>query len=325
MGMRRLLAILAIAIGVGLIVQPLTLKLFPRAAAGERVTDRFRATMSRRGLAALQSNFHTVGAFTDELTGKAQPELARKLGMTRGEFESYERSGFPAVETGIRQIPPAAAFVGPVIPKLVAARGEYASVDSLPALGLPITAIPWLLIGLGVALLAVGAAGLLAPGPLPGVAALAVGAAMVAVPFAFSLPSKATDARHIAALGKVALSRQAADKALAATKVIDATVGETRDKLLPTVARRAGLTPAGMRRVVDRDLPDVATGIERWPSIRPGAYQLATIQGRSVADNEEMNGTPFAALPWLIVIPGAVLGLVAALTLVAAGRRQRAL
>jgi hypothetical protein len=318
--MRRALTLLAIAVGIGLIIEPLALKLFPRAAAGQRVTDRFRSTMSLTGLAALQANFNTMGAFTNQLIGSA-PRLTRQLGMTGDEFDAYIQSNFPAVATGIREIPPAAAFVGPVIPKLVGARGEFASVDSLPGLGLPITAIPWLLIGLGIALVASGAMLWVRPGAAPVAVVLALGVGMIAVPFALSLPSKADDARRIAALGKIALSRQAADKALAATKVIDATVTETDSRLLPAIGHRLGLTRGGLDVIVARNFPVIAAGLRSWPSIRPGAFQLATIQGRSVADSREMNGTPFGALAWLIIAPGAALGLLAALALRQTGVR----
>lgn len=128
---------------------PLVLKLFPRSAAGDRVTDRFRSTMSSDGLSQPQTNFDTVGAFTNQLIDKAMPEFASELGMTDPQFKRYVNANFPAVATGIKEIPPAAAFVGPVIPQLAAAHGEFHSVDALPGLGLPIASIPWLLLGLG--------------------------------------------------------------------------------------------------------------------------------------------------------------------------------
>ena len=109
--MRRLLAIAAIVVGVGLIVEPLALKLFPRAAAGHRVLDRFRPTMSRAGLSALQRNFATVGAFTDELISRGEPVLAGRLKLGATQFDAYVSSNFPAVSRGLREIPPAAAFV----------------------------------------------------------------------------------------------------------------------------------------------------------------------------------------------------------------------
>jgi hypothetical protein len=322
--MRRGLAVLAIVVGIALIAEPFAFKLFPRAAAGQRVTDRFREQMSRPGLAQLQANFATVGDFTKELSGGAVPYFARRLHMTDRQFSRYLQSNFPAVATGLKEIPAAAAFVGPVIPQLVGAHDEFVSVDSLPGLGLPITAIPWLLIGLGAVLLAVGALVLTRPagGMLPLAAVLVLGLGMVAVPFAFSLPSKADDASNIAAVGRVALSQQAATKAAAATKVIDATVTQTRSAFLPAMARRLQLPPARLDAILRRDFPAVPKGLHQWDSIRPGAYHLTQIQAASVSDNRQMNDTPFHALPWIIVVPGVLLALLATACLVGE-RRSR--
>jgi hypothetical protein len=318
--MRRAAAVLAIVVGIGLVVEPLALKLFPRAAAGERITGRFRQTMSRRGLEQLQTNFATVGAFTTGLTDQTIPYLTRRLHMTRAEFDRYLDTDFPAVAIGVREIPPAAAFVGPVIPRLVASHDDFVAIDSLPGLGLPITAIPWLLLGVGVLLVATGALALSTARALPLIALLVIGAAMVVVAFAFSLPSKADDAGRIAALGRVALSAQAATKALAATKVIDATVDQTRATMLPAIARRLRVPPSRLNADVAQRSPAVATGLREWDSIRPGAYQLAAIQGRSVADNRQMSGTPFTALPWLVIGPGAAIAPLAALARLSVGR-----
>jgi hypothetical protein len=47
--MRRALATVAVVCGLGLLVVPFALSLFDRAPAGERVTNRFRQTMSVQG------------------------------------------------------------------------------------------------------------------------------------------------------------------------------------------------------------------------------------------------------------------------------------
>jgi hypothetical protein len=325
--MRRGLAVLAILVGIALIVEPFAFKLFPRAAAGERVTDRFRQTMSRPGLDQLQANFTTVGDFTKQLTNGAVPYFARRLRMTQEQFNRYLHSNFPAVATGIKEIPAAAAFVGPVIPQLVGAHDEFVSVDSLPGLGLPITAIPWLLIGLGAVLLVVGALMFARParGVLPLAAVLVLGLGMVVVPFAFSLPGKADDASNIAAVGRVALSEQAATKALAATKVIDATVTQTRDTMLPAMAHSLRLPLARLDAILRHDFPAVPRGLREWESIRPGADHLTQIQGASVTDNRRMNDTPFHALPWIIIVPGALLALLATACLAGERRPRRSL
>jgi hypothetical protein len=53
--------------------------------------------------------------------------------------------------------------------------------------------------------------------------------------------------------------------------------------------------------------PAIERGLERWPSIRPGAYALAAAQRASLADREKLDNIPFRAFPWLLIGPGITL------------------
>jgi hypothetical protein len=55
--MRKAVATVAVVCGLGLVVLPFGLSLFDRAPAGERVTNRFRSTLSANGLHDLAANF----------------------------------------------------------------------------------------------------------------------------------------------------------------------------------------------------------------------------------------------------------------------------
>jgi hypothetical protein len=313
--MRRVAASAAVIVGAGLIVSVFALQLFPRAQAGERLTDNFREAMSDQSLEALQTNFATIGAFTTQLGKEAMPSFQQRLGMSDAEFRRFVRSNAPAVAAGLKEIPPAAAFVGPVIPRIVDDQDEFESADELPALGLPISSVPWLMLGAGVALIAVGVAALRSSGRLPLVTIALLGAGIAAVPLIFSMPQKGNDAKELKDLGNVALSQQAADRAHVATVTIDHTVTDTQANLLPAVADRLGQSQDAFTASVIRDFPDVSAGIKAWPSVRPGAYELAAVQADSVDDQAEARDTPLGTLPWLIIVPGFVLLVVGALAL----------
>jgi disulfide bond formation protein DsbB len=314
---RRMAAIAACVIGIGLVIAPFAFRLFERGDAGERVVNRFEQTMSTAGLAALQTNFKAIGDFEQQLTDRAFPLFASQLGMSQGEFSSYVRDRFPAIQAGIEQIPPTAAFVGPVIPEIVADQDEFEAVASLPFLGLPISSFAWLLLGLGVLLVVLGVAALRSAGGVALGALAVVGLGMLVVPFIFSIPSKASDAAKLRDLGDVALSQKAADAAAAANDVINGTVEQTGGELLPAIASRLGTSQAAVDALVEQHAPAVETGIKAWPTIRPGAQQLASIQAASVADNADFGGLPLKLLPWLVIVPGAIL-----LVLAAAALRQ---
>jgi hypothetical protein len=313
--MRRVAASAAVIVGAGLIVAVFALQLFPRARAGELLTDNFRETMSDQGLEALQTNFATIGAFTTQLGKEAMPSFQRRLRMRDAQFRRFVRTNAPSVAVGLKEIPPAAAFVGPVIARIVDDQDEFESADELPALGLPISSVPWLMLGAGVALITVGVAAFGNSGRWPFAAIAVLGAGMAAVPLIFSMPQKGNDAKELKDLGDVALSQQAADRAQAATVMIDHTVPDTQTKLLPAVADRLRQSRHASTASVAEDFPDVSAGINAWPSIRPGAYQLAGVQADSVDDQNEARETPLGALPWLIIAPGFVLLAVGALAL----------
>jgi hypothetical protein len=96
--------------GLGLLVVPFTLSLFDRAPAGERVTDRFRQTMSVDGLDHLATNFGTMGALVDQFAHATSPQLAHDLHMSPGAYRAYVSREFPAVAAGVKGIPPLVAF-----------------------------------------------------------------------------------------------------------------------------------------------------------------------------------------------------------------------
>jgi hypothetical protein len=318
-----MVATVAVASGVGLIVLPFALSLFPRAAAGERILDRFRQTMSVAGLHSLATNFATMGGAVDQFINQASPQLAHQLGMTPAQFAAYEQHAFPAVSAAVTGIPPLVAFVAPVNAQLQALHPPFASVDSLPFLGLPLTTIPWLLLAAGVALIGVGAWTLRGRRRASLAAAGVLGAALLAIPLALSYPSKASDAARVQAVGRVALSQAAVDGATKANALIDGLVTQVQGRMVPVLAQRLGSTSAQFGATLAREYPRVAKGLAAWPSIKPGALHLVALQRASVSDAVSMNGLAFRPLPWYIMGPAIALLLAVGAALPKAVRDDR--
>jgi hypothetical protein len=67
----------------------------------------------------------------------------------------------------------------------------------------------------------------------------------------------------------------------------------------------------------------VVRGLRDWPGLREGAVTLAANQEATVDDLSRLDGTPFRGLTWFVVVPGAVLALLAVGTLAAAGEGRR--
>jgi hypothetical protein len=322
--MRKMVAVIAVVCGLGLVAAPVALSLFDRAPAGERITDRFRQTMSERGLRDLSGNFQTMGALVSEFIDRTSPALAGDLHMTSAQYKAYVARSFPAVAAGVRGIPPLVAFVTPVAAQLEALHPQFAAVDSLPFLGLALGTVPWILVALGVALIGLGLVVWRARGRGVLVVAAGIGAALIIVPLVLSYPAKATAASQVAAVGKVALSTQAAAGAQTANRLIDGMVTQVDTTMIPQVADRLHLTKTAFEQVLAHDDPAVVRGLAAWPTIRPGAVALVRRQVASVHDATVLAGLRFGALPWVIVGPGIALliGAIAGLTI---GRRDEVL
>jgi len=112
-----------------------------------------------------------------------------------------------------------------------------------------------------------------------------------------------------------AQKQRAADTATTTVQDLDAMVPEVQTSLIPWLAGQLHVTPLALTRTLDAKYPKVVRGLRDWPRIRDGAAALAAAQEASVADLQRLDGTPFRALTWFVVVPGFVLTLLAGLAL----------
>jgi hypothetical protein len=229
--------------------------------------------------------------------------------MSTPQFKSFAAARFPAVGRAYNEVPAALALVGPVNPRLVASSADFKRVDDIPGLALGIPAVPWMLVIVAAVLIVLGVAGLAFAGsvlPTVGIARTAV--AVIAVPFALSLPEKASAAARIVKVSDVALSRKAATTATGTVALLNALVPEVETKLVPTLATLLHTSPANLAATIARRYPAIDTGLRQWPTIAPSAEKLSANQRASVDEAGAMDGLPFRALPWFVIGPGILLG-----------------
>src|SRR3954470_16391205 len=103
----RIAHMTGVVVGLGLIVLALAFSLFARAAAGERITDTFRATVAPRGFAELSRNYAEIRGLGTQFVGDALPAL----GIPRARLAR----DFPATARAVRDVPGAIALVDPVM------------------------------------------------------------------------------------------------------------------------------------------------------------------------------------------------------------------
>jgi hypothetical protein len=320
--MRRIVAIAAIAIGVGLLVVPVATHLWSRTDGAEVTFDTMRPLVSEEGIALAHENFGIVQAGGTQFLDEVKPATAKRFGVSATRLDAVLAEDYPAISKGGGAIPGYLQFVGPTIDSLDAGRDEFQAADDLPGLGLPITIVPWLFVGLGAGLLGAGALALVTSRRWPIVAILALGLGAVVVPLALGIPGKARDARDIGDVARPGLSQQGADTAGEIVVVLDGLVAETDTRLIPDYAKRVGQPEPVVRAALARDFPAFARFLAQWPSISKGptGAALAAKQKAVVSDFADADETPVLELPWLVIVPGALLTLLAGAAL--ARRRE---
>src|SRR2546423_3590200 len=147
--MRRLVAASAIVLGAMMVLAPAALHLFSRASAAEKLTDDIRPAMTDRALAQTRSEFDLEGAALQEFVDRGIPRLAADLGQTPDAFRASLNSQYPAISTGIQQLPAITSTVDDAINLFDDNRAKFHSADAIPTTWLPYTVGPWMLIGFG--------------------------------------------------------------------------------------------------------------------------------------------------------------------------------
>jgi hypothetical protein len=161
--MRRVVAGLAVVVGITLIGFTFAEHLFTRSSDAQTIATHYQPLMSRRGLADLSTGFDAVKAAGGQLDTAAEPKLQQALGMNDAAFARYKQREMPGIARFDAQAPGVVALVGPVIGQMQAERSDYSRSSDIPVSWLPLSSAPWLFLGIGALLLAVGAFGLLRP------------------------------------------------------------------------------------------------------------------------------------------------------------------
>ena len=323
--MRRFAAVVAMVAGLFFIVVPFATSLFDRTEGAEATFDAMRGFVSEPGIYVAKRNYRTVKAGGEQFLNKAVPGLTRRLDLTPKEFNRLLERDFPRVARGAEAIPGYLEFVGPTIVALDTNRDKFESADSLPGAGLPITATPWLFLLLGVLLVGTGWFALVSRERSALVPIAGLGILAVALPLALGNPGKARDARDIGDIARPGLSAEGAKTAEQIVLVLDGMVEEVKFSLVPAIANRLDVTPSEVEAELARDYPATARFLTRWEAIAASetGAKLAAIQLSVVDDFADADETPVLELPWLVIVPGALVALVAGAALLVPDRRRR--
>ena len=322
--MRRIVAVLAVASGLTLIVFTFLTSAFLRLGDGEQVLDRMRGAASAQGFSAFAAGYTETLNGVNELVAKGYPAFADTYGMQTAQFTAYLESAYPALTYGVATVDALPTLVGPFATGVTAlGHGGFEPVYNTPIKQLPLSSIPWLLLGVGFALVLAGlAAWKFRPRFFVGVVAV-IGLAMVVGPFAMSLPSKADRTARVVALADIGLSPDSVLRSERAVYAAEGMIREFNEGLLPALAKRSGISPAAAHVKLAATTPAFAKLLTDWPTISAGSFGLAENMRASAGEFDEAKGFPFKTAPWLAIALGAGLLLVSGAVL-EFGRRRGA-
>ena len=184
---------------------------------------------------------------------------------------------------------------------------------------MPLSSAPWLFLGIGALLLAAGALALFRPGPYATAALLIAGLGVAVAPIVIGIPSKVDAAVRVTRIGRVGLAPDTGQKAVGATKLFDGMARDVQTQLEPAYDEKMG---AGS---FARTFPTLAGFSDEW-------QRSTSAKSHALSDSQVALGPTFAnadrislrPIPWLFVVPGAVLALAAGAAFVMSARRRSA-
>jgi hypothetical protein len=323
---RRVLGVITLTVAVYLIVIPFALSLFSRTRDAQHLADRYRPVMSAEGLDHFRANLQLVNAGGKDLFNKFLPTLQSQLGLDQAEFNTFVAANYPHVAAFLTRVPQTVAYLNPATQRVLAQQDNYASADSFPIAGIPVTIGPWALLLLGVALAVVGVLILLsdrvARAWLSIGAIFVVGLGLVIGPVALGWFGKTDAAEHVAEAARAPFSAAVSNATVNDTFSFNAAFVEMRKALFPAVAQKLGMSDAEYNRSLHTNFPALMRFLDKWDaSIYRGARALSLSQIEYMDEFHNADATPYRALPWLFMAPGAVLLIGAAYGF--AGTRRR--
>jgi hypothetical protein len=322
--MRRIAAALAVVAGLTLIGFVVAEHLFSRSADAQTVADRYRPLLSSPGLAGLRGGFDELQRAGTELHDDALPRLQTALGLDDRHFGAYVATNLPGIRSFEDRAPAVVELVSPVIARMEAIRDDYRQADSIPVGFLNFESAPWLFLGIGALLVAAGGFALIRPGIVSTAVLAVVGLGVALAPVVLGIPGKVDAAERVTAVGRIGLAPAVGARAVGATKLFDGMVTDVRSGLEPALVQQLGEGPTAGRRVFESSFPALTRFAGDWTrTLSAQSHALADSQVALAPTFASADRIPLGPIPWLFIVPGTAIALLAGGSLVPALRRRR--
>jgi len=313
---RAALALIAFA-GLALILLTVIFGMWGKSQAIHGLVKSFGPGYQPVAMRQSQADFQTVSAMANQLQHQALPGLAATLKLTPAQFENGLATRYPAVGTGIAELPSALSWFGDLGARIGRERSNYEEAAAIPVKGLAGTTVPWLMVIPGLLLLVgAGLAALWKPSWSRGVAILGivVGVGLVVGPLVTSLPAKATAVDQLVGTFKPILTPPGPQKTASYVTTMSAMSAQFNSRALPGLAKQLHTTTPALRQLLAARYPAVGTGLSELPSILPRFRAMSATINANIANYQKAESLPWRGAPaimlyWFLAIPGALAAL----------------
>lgn len=157
MSTNKVLSVIILLVGVGLIIAPFGFKMFDRASAGADMMQAFEPVLTRPNVTTFQGHMQTFSGMKDDL-GKMLPAFSQKMGVTQDQLNQMMKQQFPGIANGMQQMDKMGQDFNTVITVMDQNVDNFQKADQLP-----MRTMPWFFIIAGGALVVLAGAQLVIP------------------------------------------------------------------------------------------------------------------------------------------------------------------
>jgi len=305
---RRIVFLITLAAGLYVVAVPFALSLFSRTSDAETLSDYYRPLISDDGIRYQRTNLGIVNAAGDELYTVTLPRLQAELGMDEAQFNAYVADNFPHVAAFLKRAPEVVAYLNPALKQVLAQGDNFEDADQFPVANLDARVGPWSLLALGLGLLVLAVLIRVGTSSLPIIAVFVVGVGLVVGPAVLGWFHQTEAAEQVAEVARGPFTPELANTTVDDTYKFDAAITEMREAMFPGIGRQLGMSEAELDAFLHENFPDTMRFLDAWvDNIHEGSRSLSLSQIRFMDEFHNADATPYEALPWVFMIPGAAL------------------
>ena len=302
--MRRLVGVLAIAIGLTLCVGTIAMDAFGRARSGQRLLDGARPTMND-DVARLRHDLDTLVAGTDEFFNGAIPAISAELGTSPTQLLATLSRDYPKFGALLTRREEISAALDRTVVNLEAHVDDFESADDLPAPGVSLRIMPFVLFVTGAAILAAGAFTLRTRDKRPRWVLVAAGALLLVPTLALQIPQKSSAAEDL--INSLNITSATAARTRDQFDTTAAALEEQRTAIFPDIARALRVSTADFVDNLAREFPALGKSLSEIEQILGNIGDEVRFRETSIDEFADVRDLPLSAMSWSVAGIGLIL------------------